>query len=81
MEAIKENQREDELNQSRDSGLDRTCNFMGNHSIDFNDDQSAAGLQISLSQDDPVKTTLATKAIDELFLLTISFCNVVEMFF
>ena len=80
MEAIKENQREDELNQSRDSGLDRTCNFMGNHSIDFND-QSASGLQISLSQDDPVKTTLATKAIDELYVLIVSFCNVVEMFF
>ena len=53
---------------------------MGNHSIDFND-QSATGLQISLSQDDPVKTTLATKAIDELYVLIVSFCNVVEMFF
>lgn len=31
--------------------------------------------------DDSPKTTLATKAVDELFILMVSFCNVVEMFF
>jgi len=30
---------------------------------------------------DSPKTTLATKAVDELFILVVSFCHVMEMFF
>ena len=32
-------------------------------------------------EDDGPKMSLATKAVDELYILVVSFCNVVEVFF
>ena len=65
------------------SDLNTTSHFMVDQSIDL-DTRSAHDLELSLDHDkdeSQVKTTLATKAIDELYVLIVSLCNVVEMFF
>ena len=54
-------------------------------------EKSASGLELSLTgdrlgagednEDDTPKASLATKAIDELWTILISFCRVIEIFF
>lgn len=55
--------------------------------IQLNDDnpvtmiQNADTVILSTDNNNTPKTTLATKAVDELYTLIVSFCNVIEVFF
>ena len=41
----------------------------------------SSAMQDNEREDEGPKTSLATKAVDELYILVLSFCNVVEVFF
>ena len=66
-------------------------NFMGDHSLDYKGDQSrltdvmafgkASQEPAGLGADQGPTHTLSTKAVDELYVLVMSFCHVIEIFF
>ena len=75
-----------------DTSADRSVsNFMGDHSIDQLNSSDQSRLDLSASSDqqfafdkagqEQPMHTLSTKAVDELYELTMSFCHLIEIFF